>query len=259
MFCSKEKRDPDEKLVAPADFQIPTNKRGCTDVLFTLLLLAMWGGMSYLGYSAFLEGDYRIIVNPLDYDGNVCGMDYNGKDMTEYPFLYYVNFVSGGVCVKECPDLTPSDQSNATLNLDPYTLVTYDGVFQLEGFATLDPNFIQVADYSNSSNTKSCTVDKCFPELNPVTAFFSDEGINQGYGYAFYLLDTVSFLNRCFPTIESFKQLQNTTEISFFDTKFIDFNELESIGFYERFYGDCYRARVWILGLGFGAALVSFL
>lgn len=55
--------------------------------------------MTGLGIYAYREGDYRLILYPLDYAGNVCGTDY-GLDMTEYPYLYYVNDFAGGVCVK---------------------------------------------------------------------------------------------------------------------------------------------------------------
>lgn len=251
------KRDPTQKLEAPPDFDGPNKNRGCTDLLCTLLLLAMWAAMTYLGVTSIQSGDYRIITNPMDYDGNVCGIEnkrgnMTGKDMTEYPYLYYVNLVGGGVCVKECPDLTPPDNPNETMALDPYTLITYAGIFQLEGFSSMDPNFIQVADYSDNDLEKACTPNTCFPNNDPVTAYFADDGINQGYGYAFYVLDTRDFLNRCFPSLESFQTIQNQT-----GADLIGIEELEDFGFWERFYGDVWTARAWILGFGFGASLVS--
>jgi len=282
-------RNPEEKLEAPPDFDGPTESRGCTDMLCTLLLLATWVAMSYLGYTSIQDGDYRIVVNPLDYDGNICGTNYRGKDMKEYPYLYYVNFVGGGVCVKECPDLkqssssfvdevlsdlttdmnitTGADDDNSSgsvmtnnknlsendtnissdisIDFSSYTLVTYGGIFQLEGYSELDADkIIQIADYSDSNNTVSCTADTCFPNNDPVQAFSSNQGINQGYGYAFYLLDTRPFLNRCLPTIESFQAIQNATGMSVLDVA-----QLDQAGFYQRFYSDCWRARAWILGL----------
>jgi len=56
--------------------------------------------MTGLGIFCIQNGDYRLILYPLDYDGNVCGTNYGGKNMTEFPYLYYVNDFSGGVCVK---------------------------------------------------------------------------------------------------------------------------------------------------------------
>ena len=97
---SKDEIDHGEKLNAPPDFDGPISHRRCTDVLCTLLLFGMWISMTGLGIYAIQNGDYRLILYPLDYDGNVCGTDYGGINMTEFPYLYYVNDYSGGVCVK---------------------------------------------------------------------------------------------------------------------------------------------------------------
>ena len=86
-------------------------------------------------------------------------------------YLYYVNDYSGGVCVKECPSLADL--------ADPYTLVTYDGLYQVEGS---DPDVaanISMADYSSSNNTLSCTEALCYPNGNPESAYTSF-GVNQG-------------------------------------------------------------------------------
>jgi len=254
------KLDPEEKLNAPADFKGPIAEgRGCTDILFTLLLFAMWGAMTYLGYFCVQEGDFRVVTNPIDFDGNVCGTNY-AKDMREFPYKYYLNFLGGGVCVKECPDLTPEVMVNGTniedpngISFDPFTLITYDGVFQIDGLASDLSNGIMVADYSDSENKESCTQDSCFPNNDPVEAFMSEDGINQGYGYAFFTLDTRPFLNRCFPTTESVQALQDATGGEFLDFDFVD---ADNMAFFERFFSDCWTARSWVLGFGFCVALV---
>lgn len=56
--------------------------------------------MTGLGIYAMREGDYELILYPLDYQGNLCGTDHGKVDMTEFPYLYYVNDFAGGVCVK---------------------------------------------------------------------------------------------------------------------------------------------------------------
>lgn len=87
--------DDDEettKLVAPADFNGPTGNRHCTDVLCSLLLLIMWAALTVIGIMACTDGDYRVVLYPLDYDGNICGTD----NMTEYPYLLYINSYTGG-------------------------------------------------------------------------------------------------------------------------------------------------------------------
>ena len=279
-------RKAEDKLEAPPDFQGPTEDRGCTDFLFTLLLLASWAAMTYLGVISIQRGDYRLVVNPMDYNGNVCGTDYGGKDMKDYPNLYFVNFVGGGVCVKECPKLISSpvvDTLNTTVVTDtnntevvdenvtkaeetvttaqivdpfeyfaPYTLVTYGGIFQLDGYTDVDADsYIQVADYSDSNVT--CTANSCFPDNDPVKAFTSLSGINQGYGNSFYLVDTTSFLGRCLPSLDTLDAIKNVT-----GSTTLDSIQLDQAGFFERFYGDCWTARNWILGFGFCVALVSF-
>ncbi len=86
------------KLVAPADFYGPTQQRHCTTLCGVMIFL-MWAAMSVIGISACTNGDYRIVLYPLDYDGNICGTDY-AANMTEYPYLLYVNSYTGGVCVR---------------------------------------------------------------------------------------------------------------------------------------------------------------
>ena len=62
-----------EKLVAPADFAGPTEERHCTDVLCLGMLLASWVVMTVIGIYSISNGDYRLVLYPLDYDGNICG------------------------------------------------------------------------------------------------------------------------------------------------------------------------------------------
>ena len=98
--------DDEEKLVAPADFDGPVADRHCTDILLLLLLWGMWIAMMRLGIYAVTEGDYRLIVNPLDYDGNICGTSYGELDTSDFPKLYYVNSYTGGVCVRRPPSVS---------------------------------------------------------------------------------------------------------------------------------------------------------
>ena len=143
--------------------------------------------MTGLGIYAMQNGDYRLILYPLDYDGNVCGTDVGSIDMTEYPYLYYVNDYSGGVCVKECPSL-----ENLT---DPYTLVTYNGLYQVDG-ATVNETDIDIADYSVNNDTLTCTESLCYPNNDPESSYTS-YGVNRGKGFGYYALDTYEVMWRC--------------------------------------------------------------
>jgi len=199
------------------------------------------------------QGDYRLILYPLDYDGNLCGTDKGQVDMTDYPYLYYVNDFSGGVCVKECPKL-----ANIT---DPKTLVTYTGLYQVDGsYITSDD--IAIADYSYSNETLECTETLCYPDNNPEKSFTS-YGVNMGKGFAYYAMDTYELMWRCVFTDEARDTLDaivnpndeyNLTAV--IDTMATQNEKIkQGYNIWSNLYSDLWVARYYILGLGFGAPL----
>jgi len=232
-----------EKLTAPPDFDGPTSERKCTDILCSLLLLVMWGVMTGIGVYAYRNGDYRVVFYPMDYDGNICGTDYGEADMTNYSKLVYINNFGGGVCVKECPVV-----ENMT---DVYTYLTYDGVYQAEG-ATLDPDYVDVADYSNSSGALKCDEDKC--PANPLTSWFS-EGVNQGNGFAFYALDTIEVLKtRCLTNPNALTEIQDLIRV---EESVLNIESLDSAGeFFTNLFADIYESRLYIAAFGLGVSMV---
>jgi len=232
-----------EKLVAPADFDGPTANRHCTDVLCSLLLFVMWAAMSFIGISAYKDGDYRIVLYPLDYDGNICGTDYN-QDMTEYPYLLYINSYTGGVCVKECPSLQGQVANNAS---DVRTLITYGGVWQTQG-AELPADFVQIANYTASEDALYCTEETCFPSEQQS---WTSQGVNEGFGYAYYVGDTYPLLWRCYLTSQAESAIQaevqaNSTLVA----------GEAGYSFFNNLFADTWTARYYILGFGFGVAVV---
>lgn len=246
--------DVGEKLTAPADFDGPTSNRRPTDVLCLLFLLAMWISMTGLGIYGMQNGDYRLILYPLDYDGNVCGTDAGDIDMTDYPYLYYVNDYSGGVCVEECPSIEGL--------ADPYTLVTYDGLFQVNGSFVTEAN-VSVADYASlGNNTLECTDALCYPDGNPESSYNSF-GVMRGNGFAYYALDTYEVFWRCVFRDEATEKLDGivnpngnnfTQDVISMATQ----NENIKAGYdvWHNLFGDMWTSRYFILGLGFGAPLV---
>jgi len=272
-----------DKLRAPADFNGPVEDRHCTDLLWLILLVLCWVGMTAVGAHAVANGDYRLVLYPLDYDGNVCGVDYNNRDMTEYPYLYYTNAV-GGVCVKECPSLEGKTQDNVT---DMYTLVTYTGVYQsTNGLSSVPADFVQVADYSYTlnrtdtdtqninvggvdlgnvsvtlidTNDFQCTEDLCMG--NSLEESFKTTGINRRFGFAYYLGDSFPLLQRCFLTTEARDQIFNLTNggadaEELFEYVIPKSSDLEAANdFVSNLYGDLWTARFYILGFGFGVSL----
>ena len=247
--------DHGEKLSAPPDFNGPTSKRQMTDILCTVLLWIMWLAMTGLGIYAMQNGDHRLILYPLDYDGNLCGTDKGQVDMTDYPYLYYVNDYSGGVCVKECPRL-----ENLT---DPYTLVTYSGLYQVDG-SYITSNDIQIADYSYSSNeTLACTDNLCYPNDDPEQSFTS-YGVNMGKGFAYYALDTYELMWRCVFRDEATDKLDaivnpdNKMNLTGLIDSMTNQNEQIKQGYniWSNLYGDLWVARYWILICGFFLPMV---
>jgi len=237
--------------VAPADFDGPTKNRHCTDLLCFLMIIASWVALTGIGVYAVQNGDIRLILNPLDYDGNICGTDF-AADMTDFPMLLYINSQTGGVCVKECPNL-----SNATADglTDVRTLITYSGIFQVEG-AELPPDFIQVGDYSNSSDNLigSTTADNCYPN-NSTEASWDAECVARGFGFAYYAADSYEFLYRCYLTTDAEDRIAELTGSDGANTV-VGADQFEDIySFWNRLYGDLYTARKYVLGFGFGASM----
>jgi len=233
--------DDDEsniKLQAPSDFDGPTKERKCTDILCTLLLLVMWAAMTGVGIYAVKNGDYRVVLYPMDYTGNICGIKYKEVDMTDYPKLVYVNSLSGGVCVKNCPKV-----ANLT---DIHSFITYNGVYQEEG-SILPNNFVEVADYSNSSNVQSCTKDTC-DSWNSV-------GIMKGYGFAFYAVNSFETLGgtRCMADPVALKKLKSQINVN--DASILKIDILDKgKAIMSNLYSDLYISRNYLM-MAFGVAM----
>lgn len=241
-----------EKLVAPADFDGPTKNRHCTDLLCFLILIANWIVMTGIGIYAAVNGDIDLIIRPLDYDGNICGTNYAGGNMAEFPYLLYINSYTGGVCVKECPNLAGKTADGLT---DVRTLITYGGVWQYEGGgAELPADFIQVGDYSKSQDAIYCNNVDCFPNNSTELSWLA-QGVNEGYGYAFYAATTYELLYRCYLTTDAEERLANltgsNTTSSMGESSFTG----DIYNFWNKLYGDIYLARGYILGFGFGLSM----
>jgi len=115
-----------EKLKATADFAGPVEKRSCTDVLFLLLIIAAWVAMTGVGIDSIEQGDPRILVNGIDYAGNICGYTSSVKDLK---YLFWINEYTT-VCIDECPSVDGgvnfnkkitkyyTSDSNCTINID---------------------------------------------------------------------------------------------------------------------------------------------
>jgi Plasma-membrane choline transporter len=247
--------DDSEKLVAPADFDGPTVDRHCTDVLCAAFLLASWIVMTGIGIYAMINGNIDYLIRPLDFDGGICGTNYNNLDRRDYPYLLYVNEFAGGVCVKECPNLMGIAEDGLT---DVRTLVTYGGLWQTSGYEidlSAETPPIEIADYSNSSDALFCSEDVCFPN-NSTEDSWTSAGINKGFGFAFYAATTYELLFRCYLTSDAEEQLMMLTGANTTETEnsggFID----DVYSFWNKLFADLYLARNYIFGFGCGVSLI---
>ena len=186
--------EAETKLVHEGWSDITEKKRGCTDVLFFLLLIAAWIAMSIIGLivtgmfclllhlslqqpplkethiltlSTFPLGaipsntltmgnPYRL-MNSVDYTNHICGYD-NG--VTSLPYGYYLPDKTS-ICVSSCPSVTDYtkficqyDIQNA-VNADPYKVL---GLYYL-------------AKEQCMYNIKSKVVlNRCVPQIDTASA-----------------------------------------------------------------------------------------
>lgn len=242
-------RNPEsDRLVAAPDFRGPTENRHCTDVLCLLLLLATWVVMTGLGLAVIQKGDHRVVFHPMDYDGNICGIEWDGVDMSGYDYLYFVNrFV--GVCVDRCPNLDNVVQDGL---VDISTLITYSGIYQADGAELTGDNLnsvIRVGNYSlQTSDEYACSTEKCYPD-NDSELSWSSEGVRANLGYAFYLADTRNILKRCFIRNDAMTAIQNKT-----NAEKVDLYEEDIQDALSKLVNDIWVSRKYVLGFGFGAS-----
>jgi len=202
--------------------------------------------MTGLGIYSYNNGDYRAVLYPMDYDGNICGTDFSDKDMTNYSKIVYINNFGGGVCVNECPKVEAL--------VDVRTLLTYNGVFQMdkEKDAILGLDYVDVADYSTAENLKVCDDTNC--DTDPTVSWYK-LGISMGYGFAYYAVDTVEILGvRCIANPSSLEMLKTQIDTG------NDPLDIEAWTITQEFlrnlYGDIFEARYYVLTFGIAAALV---
>lgn len=70
------------QLQAPNDIEGGADRR-CTDVLFMIILAMTWIAMTYLGVDAISNGNPELLVNGIDYEGRICGVDDAVKDKSK--------------------------------------------------------------------------------------------------------------------------------------------------------------------------------
>lgn len=92
----------------------PIRVRSCTDVFCLLLFLAFWAFCIYTFILGKSQGNLSKIARPNDADAVPCGVNFNGKDLTNFPFLYFnlnaeslspsQSPIEYSLCVSKCPE-----------------------------------------------------------------------------------------------------------------------------------------------------------
>lgn len=115
-------------------------QRGCTDVLCLAIFCLFWGLLIFIAAFAFVIGDPTRLAYGQDSYGNTCGkqneelgnMTFSGMDMTDRPYLFFLNMSnlrqSLKICVKECPreNLESKDDIKAFEDSTGSRLCRYD-------------------------------------------------------------------------------------------------------------------------------------
>lgn len=93
-----------------------TKQKGCTDILCLSIFCIFWGLLIFIAAFAFVIGDPTRLAYGQDSFGNTCGkqneelgnMTFSGMDMTDRPYLFFLNMSnlrqSLKICVKKCPN-----------------------------------------------------------------------------------------------------------------------------------------------------------
>jgi hypothetical protein len=110
-MSDNEDNHPDNKKLEREGWtDLREKKRWCTDILFFLILIAVWIAVSIIGLivtgaiqnPTLTAGNPYRLLHAVDYTNHICGFD-NG--VTSTPYGYYLSD-SSVVCVSSCPTTT---------------------------------------------------------------------------------------------------------------------------------------------------------
>ena len=193
-----EASEPDnQKLVHEGWSDITEKKRGCTDILFFLILIAAWIAMSIIGLivtgmltqpltcsvhpltlllilprsflpSLFLHsgaipsptlsmGNPNRLMNSVDYTNHICGFD-NG--VTNLPYGYYLSDKTS-VCVSSCPSV--NDYTSFVCHYDIQDAVNADS------YKVLGLYYLARAQCMYKLKSK-VVLNRCVPQVDTAAA-----------------------------------------------------------------------------------------
>lgn len=160
----EDKDENDAPLVHGGWDDIKDMRRGCTDCYCILIIVAVWVGLTILGFIAcgVITNDTIPMGNPTrllyatDYNGRVCGSGSNaGKDFAYYMLDQQV------VCVKKCPSSV--DKKTFYCKSDYQSLADADSTGVI-GLALTSYYYCMFAI------TTEETLNRCIPSLSSTEA-----------------------------------------------------------------------------------------
>jgi len=157
--------------------------RSTTDILFLILIIAMWVAMSGVGGDAVNKGNIYRLIGPINDQGKICGIDSGYSAVSR---LYYVTTSGMGVCVSSCPDTAALATS-----VDPsdyYCLNVMESYFSTQAnYAVAKTTYITNFCMTSGSYDASLTSSSCLCNLRQKTksvfrrCVFTDNAVMSKY------------------------------------------------------------------------------
>jgi len=94
--------------------------RSTTDILFFILIIALWVCMTGVGSQASVNGKIVHILGPIDSQGRTCGYS---DGVIHYKYFYTVLTNGLGTCIESCPQF---DSSTTSSNPSDYICLSTD-------------------------------------------------------------------------------------------------------------------------------------
>ncbi|XP_032832230.1 choline transporter-like protein 4 [Petromyzon marinus] len=154
-------------------FKGPVSKRGCTDIICCVLFILVIAGYIIVGILAWLNGDPRKVLYPVDSAGRFCGIG----PMSDKPYLFYMDILK---CATSAVTLTmqcPTTQ---------ICVKTCPSEFWVPSSISITPADVFRQEY--------CSINLTTTSKNPIQIMEDGE-------CAYYLVASDPFLNRCFPRL----------------------------------------------------------
>ena len=185
--------------------------RSTTDILFLILIIAMWVAMSGVGGDAVNKGNIYRLIGPINDQGKICGIDSGFSHLSR---LYYVTTSGMGVCMHHCPDTAalatstdPSDYYCLNAQETNFVAAAASG----SSYAVAKTLYIQNYCWSSGSYDASLTSSTCLCNLRQKTksvfrrCVFTDSAVmskyvNQDAADYFKVYIPVSYTHLTLPT-----------------------------------------------------------